>query len=75
MMLVVSSGSDTTVIEGKSDAERFNSTCKALGLIGVLGEPGVREGQLELFRALAGILYLGEVRRVIDDPSSILASL
>lgn len=56
-------GSDTTVIEGKSDADRYHSTCHALGLVGVLPGDGVPQGQSELFRALAGILYVGQVGR------------
>lgn len=50
-------GSDTTEIEGRSDADRFHSTMHALGLIGVT--PDV---QGQMLSALAGILYLGEVR-------------
>ncbi len=55
-------GSDTTVIEGRSDAERYQATRRALGLIGV-GE----ELQRQVLAALAGILYLGQVDFVGEE--------
>jgi myosin heavy subunit len=54
------------VIEGRSDADRFVSTCHALGLVGV-GAEG-QGSQEELFSALAGILHCGEVgSSVVED--------
>lgn len=50
-------GSDTTMIEGRSDADRFHSTMHALGLIGV--DATVQDDMLS---GLAGILYLGQVQ-------------
>ncbi len=42
------------LIDGKSDAERFDMTCKALDLAGLPASE-----QLELFRGIAGCLFLG----------------
>jgi myosin heavy subunit len=44
------------MIEGRSDTDRFSSTLHALSLVGV--EQAV---QAEMLRALAAILYIGEV--------------
>ncbi|CAM9893048.1 unnamed protein product [Ascophyllum nodosum] len=57
-----------SVIEGRTDAQRFEMTAAALGLIGV----GEHE-TVALFRALAGVLFLGEVtfsKRGGDDDKS-----
>lgn len=51
-------GSETTVIEGRSDTDRYASTMHALTLIGV---PVTLQDQLR--SALAGILYLGQVSK------------
>ncbi|CAM9987258.1 unnamed protein product, partial [Ectocarpus sp. 8 AP-2014] len=45
-----------SVIEGRTDAQRYDMTTAALGLIGVS-----EEETLALFRALAGVLFLGQV--------------
>eukprot|EP01084_Bolivina_argentea_P143411 251850_1 len=42
------------IIDGKSDAERFDMTCKALDLAGLSASE-----QLELFRGIAGCLFVG----------------
>jgi myosin V len=55
-------GSETTVIEGRSDAERYKATRRALGLIGVQ-----EEQQREVLATLAGILYLGEIDFVGEE--------
>ena len=44
-------------IEGKTEPERFEVTCKALGLIG-LGE----DERLDIFTAISSVLQLGELR-------------
>ncbi|CAM9964593.1 unnamed protein product [Scytosiphon promiscuus] len=48
-----------SVIEGRTDAQRYEMTTAALGLIGVS-----EEETLALLRALAGVLFLGQVGRV-----------
>ncbi len=42
------------IIDGKSDSERFDMTCKALDLAGLSASE-----QLELFRGIAGCLFIG----------------
>ncbi len=42
------------IIDGKSDSERFDMTCKALNLAGLSASE-----QLELFRGIAGCLFIG----------------
>eukprot|EP00903_Cladosiphon_okamuranus_P010022 g9504.t1 len=57
-----------SVIEGRTDAQRYEMTIAALGLIGVS-----EEETLALFRALAGVLFLGQVdfsKRGGDDDKS-----
>ncbi|CAM9345683.1 unnamed protein product [Pylaiella littoralis] len=57
-----------SVIEGRTDAQRYEMTTAALGLIGVS-----EEETLALFRALAGVLFLGQVdfsKRGGDDDKS-----
>ncbi|OQR97115.1 myosin [Thraustotheca clavata] len=53
----------TAFIEGKSDAQHFNITSERLSLIGFNAEH-----QLELYKTLAGILHLGNMK-IIADPS------
>lgn len=55
-------GSDITVIEGRSDAERYKATLRALEVIGITGEQ-----QQAVLATLAGILYLGEVGFVGEE--------
>ena len=58
-------GSETTVIEGRSDAARYVATRRALGLVGV-----EEEGQWQVLTTLAAILYLGEVDFVSEEGAS-----
>ena len=45
-----------SVVEGRSDAAHFQSTCQALELVGV-----AEQAQMELWRLIAAVLHLGEV--------------
>ncbi|CAN0251672.1 unnamed protein product, partial [Laminaria digitata] len=66
-----------SVIEGRTDAQRFDMTTAALGLIGVS-----EEETKDLLRALAGVLFLGQIdfsvrggdedKSEVVDPSSLL---
>lgn len=58
-------GSETTVIEGRSDAARYAATRRALGLVGV-----EEEWQWQVLTTLAAILYLGEVDFVSEEGAS-----
>lgn len=58
-------GSETTEIEGRSDAARYEATRRALGLVGV-----EEAGQWQVLTALAAILHLGEVDFVSGEGAS-----